>query len=106
MKSGVKTESIDFEKLELKLQAKFLILALKLVYNLKVSRKNIRKLLYIAYGLSNKESKVLLETLRGKISNRSEEVNQKCIRELIKFLSFVGKYNGVIKIVFRIEYEF
>lgn len=106
MIGGVRTESIENEKNYLKKQADFLISALQFIFHRKLRSKDIRKRLYIAYGLNETECEILLKTSKGIILPESRQVNQKCMEELIKFLSFIAQYNGIIEVVIAFRYEF
>lgn len=84
------TESETLQNRVLQIKASLLIEFLDKIFNL--DRKgDLKDLLFIAYGLSEKESELLISSSKGNISEKTSEIIEKALKELDKFLSVKGE---------------
>jgi hypothetical protein len=104
----VKTESIKLERIQIILKANFLINCLSEIFGYKVKKRNLQKLLYFSYGLTTKESAILIKASRGVFKDYKiiDAIINKCFQELKSFLTCVEQYNYIIKAILVNYYEF
>ncbi|HLI45973.1 MAG TPA: hypothetical protein VKU94_02130 [Geobacterales bacterium] len=80
------------EKLSrLVVEALLLLEAIPKFYGINLTEENVESVLYLVYGLNEKQAITLIETSRGKVFEDSAYVVKKARKELYKFLSCMGK---------------
>jgi len=73
------------------LEALFLINIIPIIYEVKLTKKNLLNLLFLLYGLDEEKARILVDTSKGIYHRSSEKVIKKAYKELMKFLNTTGK---------------
>jgi len=100
------TESVKVNNEDVISEARLLIDLIPIVFDLIVTDNNLVNVLFLVYGLNNKEAKILIETSKGKIVKKSSYVVRKAKAELFKFLKTFEEI-VIVEIFFELRmYEF